>query len=70
MEEGGRGWKRRESESFSLFEKKKNKNKKRERGEAKGERNQILLAYILCPPNLAQNGEKPLMLTFLRKYIF
>ena len=33
----GRGWKRRESESFSLLKKKKKK------GEAKGERNQILL---------------------------
>ena len=59
----GRGWKRRESESFLLFEKKKN-------GEAKGERNQILPAYLLYPPNLAENGKKPLMLTFLRKYIF
>ena len=55
----GRGWKRRESESFSLLKKKRKKKKK---GEAKGERNQILLAYI--------NGEKLRMLTFLKNYIF
>ena len=37
----------------------------REEKKAKGEGNQISLGRHLCPPNLARNGEKPQMLTFL-----